>query len=66
MYIFSNNKVGICATDFNCENCVGDVSKNTIQEIWTGEKYKQIYDDIKNQMYEKVKLCYSCNDRHLA
>ncbi len=66
MYIFSNNKVGICATDFNCINCIGDVSEMSINEIWTGDVFKRLYLDIKNKRYDKVPLCYACRDRDLA
>jgi len=65
-YIFSNNKVGICATDYNCVNCVGDVSKNTVEEIWQGNTYKTMFKDIKEQKYDKVPFCYRCQDRKLA
>jgi len=66
LYIFSNNKVGICATDFNCVNCVGDVSIMSIKEIWTGKEYKQLYENIKKGRYDKVPFCYACRDRDLA
>jgi wyosine [tRNA(Phe)-imidazoG37] synthetase (radical SAM superfamily) len=66
MYIFSDNTVGICATDFNCKNCIGDVTYHTIEEIWTGKSYKQLYDDIKNERYGRMRLCKDCHDRHLA
>ena len=66
MYIFSDNRVGICATDFNCKNCIGDVSLQTIEDIWTGNVYKQMYDNIKSERYDKVNLCKECHDRHLA
>jgi len=66
MYIFADSKVGICATDFNCKNCVGDVTNQTIEEVWTGKAYKQLLDDIKNERYDQMKLCKDCHDRHLA
>lgn len=66
LYIFSNNKVGICATDFNCINSVGNLSTMTIKEVWTGKKYKQLYSNITKGNYKNIPFCYSCNDRHLA
>jgi wyosine [tRNA(Phe)-imidazoG37] synthetase (radical SAM superfamily) len=66
LYVFSNNKVGICATDFNCVNSVGDVSTMSIKEIWTGKECKRLYENIKNRRYDKVPLCYVCTDKGLA
>jgi len=66
LYIFSNNKVGICATDFNCVNCVGDISEKSISEVWTGTKYKKLFDNIKRQNYDEIPFCYACKDKHLA
>jgi MoaA/NifB/PqqE/SkfB family radical SAM enzyme len=66
MYIFSDNQVGICATDYNHVNNVGNVSKQSISDIWNSKKYRQLYDDIKNQRYDKVPFCYTCRDRELA
>ncbi len=66
MYIYSNNKVNFCAVDFNCTNCIGDVSTSTIEEIWNGELFTKMYNDIKSQRFEKNPQCLNCNDRNLA
>lgn len=41
MTIKSNGEAAMCMEDFNNAIVLGDVHKNTLQEIWEGEPYKE-------------------------
>jgi radical SAM protein with 4Fe4S-binding SPASM domain len=45
MSIKSNGEVAMCMEDFNNEIVLGDASKNTLYDIWNGEKYKKFRED---------------------
>ncbi|MEW6097350.1 MAG: SPASM domain-containing protein [bacterium] len=42
MVIYWNGDVPICCKDFHAKLIMGNVAKNTIKEIWHGEKFQQI------------------------
>jgi radical SAM protein with 4Fe4S-binding SPASM domain len=39
MTIKSNGKAAMCMEDFNNEIILGDASKETLYDIWNGDKY---------------------------
>jgi radical SAM protein with 4Fe4S-binding SPASM domain len=45
MTIKSNGEVAMCMEDYNNEIILGDISKNSLYDIWNGEKYKQFRDN---------------------
>ena len=45
MTIKSNGEVAMCMEDFNNELILGDARKESLYEIWNGEKYKQFRKD---------------------
>jgi len=46
--IKSNGEVAMCMEDFNNEIILGDVSKNSLYDIWNGEKYSKFRRDNMN------------------
>lgn len=61
MVILYDGRVVICCMDYNGIQVVGDVNKNTIEEIWNSEKYKKIRGDFKKLKYAKYPICNKCN-----
>ncbi|MDA3969129.1 radical SAM/SPASM domain-containing protein [Helicobacter ibis] len=64
MYIAPNGKVSICcamqATYGRSEVSVGDVYKDTLEEIWNGKTLNALRKECLTQKYEKFKICQSC------
>lgn len=61
MVILHDGRVVICCLDYNGIQVVGDVNKNTIQEIWNSDKYRQSRSDFKKLKYEKYPICMKCS-----
>jgi radical SAM protein with 4Fe4S-binding SPASM domain len=61
-FICSNGDVTLCDAAYNGEILLGNVAKQTLQEIWTGEKRKQILElNAKGEMF-KNEFCLTCSD----
>lgn len=61
MLILHDGKVVICCLDYNGVQVVGDVKKNSIEEIWNSKRYKMVRDDFKKLRYDKYPICMKCN-----
>lgn len=61
LFVLKDGNVCICCFDPNCELYVGDVTKNTILEIWNGglvRRYQQMHN---TGIRSSIELCASCN-----
>lgn len=58
--ISSNGNVLICCRDWQEQNVLGNVYKNTLSEIWKGEKMQNIQNLICNKQYGLIKCCADC------
>lgn len=63
MTIKSNGEAAMCMEDFNNEIILGDVSKESLFDIWNGEKYQQFRWDHFN-LNSNIKCKGQC-DMHL-
>ena len=62
LYILPDGKVTICEQLYwNKDFIIGDVTKNSIQEIWDSDKAKSLYY-IKQEDIPSDSLCHSCED----
>ena len=63
MHVLANGDVGVCSCrDMEAEINVGNVSENSLPEIWSGEKLKALRSDWSNGKLPQV--CKSC-DRYV-
>jgi radical SAM protein with 4Fe4S-binding SPASM domain len=58
MTIKSNGEAAMCMEDFNNEIILGDATKQTLEEIWNGDKYRQFRLDHIN-----LKNGFKCNEQ---
>ena len=58
--ISSNGNVLICCRDWQEQNVLGNIYKNTLSEIWQGEKMKKIQELISSKQYGMIKCCSDC------
>ncbi|QOR36416.1 SPASM domain-containing protein [Clostridium sp. 'deep sea'] len=56
-----NGEVPLCCMDYNANIVLGDLTKQSLQEVWQGEKLKQIREIHINQEYSKLPMCKHCN-----
>ncbi|MFH1228100.1 MAG: radical SAM protein [Planctomycetota bacterium] len=53
--------VSICCIDWNNEEIIGNISKQTLSEIWQSDKIKQYRKYHLSADYNKIPLCRDCN-----
>ena len=58
--ILHDGRVVLCCLDYNGVQVVGDVNKNTIEEIWNSERYKQVRENFKSLRYGNYPICKDC------
>jgi radical SAM protein with 4Fe4S-binding SPASM domain len=60
MYVFSNGKVVLCCMDCLAKYSLGDLNKQTIEEIWKSNQYnaiRKLHKDFKKADYPLCKVC---------
>jgi len=65
MVVDWNGDVVLCCDDWNHSTVLGNLKKQTIEEIWKGEKLRKIREaHIKGEFY-KIPLCSGCNKKSI-
>jgi radical SAM protein with 4Fe4S-binding SPASM domain len=60
--IAHDGKVSICCLDFDFKVVVGDVSCQSIREIWNSEQITRIRQKMIENRYDELTLCSQCNN----
>ncbi len=63
MYVDWEGKVVLCCDDWNSSVILGDLNKQSIEEIWRGGKLNKIRQAHKNREFHKAPLCNQCNKK---
>ena len=61
MIILHDGRVALCCLDFDGMQIAGDVTENTIAQVWNGEEYSRIRNDFKKLRYDNYPACMKCN-----
>lgn len=61
MIIYWDGQIALCCYDWNEQLDFGDIRKNSLQEIWNGEKYERIRRMHLNNAIEDDVLCKDCH-----
>lgn len=54
--------VSACCADYNNKMIVGDLNKNTLQEIWSSNKMNTYRKILAEKRYDDIELCSHCYD----
>ncbi|MDD3773738.1 MAG: SPASM domain-containing protein [Patescibacteria group bacterium] len=57
-----DGKVTVCCKDLHYTMMVGDLNKQTIQEIWMSKKWQQIRKKHFKKLWRQISLCANCNE----
>jgi len=60
--ILSNGNMVICCRDWEEKTVVGNVYNSSIQEVWQGDKMKEIQSKIASQDYCSICVCSDCSE----
>jgi radical SAM protein with 4Fe4S-binding SPASM domain len=63
MVVDWNGDVVLCCDDWNHSTILGNLKKQTIEEIWKGEKLRKIREAHIKGEFNKVPLCSGCNKK---
>lgn len=61
MIIQSDGLVPLCGCDYNGSHCLGDFSKQSIQEIWQGTAYARLRRLHATGSRNEVAMCRGCS-----
>ncbi|MBK8870721.1 MAG: SPASM domain-containing protein [Elusimicrobia bacterium] len=61
-FICSNGSVTLCDAAYNGEIFLGDIHTQTIEEIWNGEKRKEILELSRSGRMGEIEFCRHCTD----
>ncbi|MBI5749432.1 MAG: radical SAM protein [Nitrospinae bacterium] len=56
-----NGEVSLCCADWNCDEIIGNVNKQTLSEIWQNEKLYRYRKYHLLGEYDKIPICKDCN-----
>ena len=65
MVIDWNGDAVLCCDDWNHSTVLGNLKKQTIEEIWKGEKLKKIRERHVKGEFSKIPLCSKCNKKSI-
>lgn len=60
MVISWNGDVPLCCNDYEGKIILGNVSNETIEQIWSGAKLAKIREKHKKGLFNKISLCRNC------
>ncbi len=60
--IANDGRVSICCLDFDFKVEVGDVSKQSIREVWNGAPIEEIRQKMIENRYDELEICSQCNN----
>jgi radical SAM protein with 4Fe4S-binding SPASM domain len=63
MVVDWNGDVVLCCDDWNHSTVLGNLKKQTIEEIWKGEKLRKIREAHVKGEFGKIPLCSGCNKK---
>ena len=66
LIIHSDLKVSICCVDWEKKTLIGDLKKETLKDIWNGDKLKHIQLKHINKRRCEIEVCKNCTYLHTA
>lgn len=61
MVVRPSGKVSMCCQDAHGQGTLGDISIQSIYEIWNGKVYKEIREKLKKEGRKSIPLCSNCD-----
>lgn len=65
MVIRPDGKCSLCCNDALGKYTLGDVSKQTLKEIWYGKEYMELRKEMKATYRTNLKLCKNCDTHNM-
>lgn len=62
LVVSADGKAGLCCLDYDLKAEVGDVTKQSIEEIWRGKQMTEYRNYIMKLNYHMIEPCKNCNN----
>ena len=59
--VFWDGSVTVCCADINGELCVGDITKESFEEIWRNSRLDHIRKMLIEKDYSRISICDQCD-----
>jgi radical SAM protein with 4Fe4S-binding SPASM domain len=63
MVVDWNGDVVLCCDDWNHREVLGNLKEKSIEDIWFGDRLKQIREMHLKEEFDKVPICHACNKK---
>ncbi len=60
--VLVDGRCALCCFDFDCKVIIGDLNKQSVEEVWDGEILADIRQKIKEKRYDELTLCAHCSE----
>lgn len=64
--ILWDGHVALCCMDYEGKVILGDISKETLQNVWSSEKLQKIREYQLKRQFDQIELCKRCNEHSWA
>jgi hypothetical protein len=61
MTILADGRVAMCCFDSEAEYSVGDVTTQSLYEVWHSEDFDRLREALYHRDFEQVKICGKCD-----
>ncbi|MBI5560473.1 MAG: SPASM domain-containing protein [Deltaproteobacteria bacterium] len=61
MQVLWDGLVVPCCYDFDGRVVLGDLSKESVRDVWNGERYRGFREMHRKREYEKIPVCFNCD-----
>lgn len=61
LIIRPDGKISRCCQDALAKTTLGDVSENTVKEVWEGKEFKAFRDELINEGRNSIDFCKNCD-----
>ena len=65
MIIAQSGKVALCCVDSRVKEEVGDLNKESVYDVWHGDKLNKIRQLHLDGRMTEIPICKDCNFRHI-
>ncbi|MBN1436433.1 MAG: SPASM domain-containing protein [Sedimentisphaerales bacterium] len=66
MTILADGTVCVCDQDFACKHVIGNVTQQSVEDIWRSKQWEQLRKEHASGVYSSCELCGKCRDWHRA
>lgn len=60
MVVLADGRVVPCCADYNGEEVIGDIKKQSLEQIWNGGRFREFRENFVRASFEKDSLCRRC------